>query len=318
MMKKILILLLVSILFIYCKQNEKTTTNEIVTNNKKDTVFVKENQVLFISPSLSNINEMKNEQGEDFYTIADDMNFYSANAFEFLDSIKVSYINVDSDHVIAYKKNGKTFYILPLQSKWYSLFNRDGKLIEVDLVNFKEDYKNITSLKNDNVATLLEKNRSKPDRVIEDLVFTKDNKGNLQVNTEILDYISKTTTRENGEYLFALEKYHQKYYNKTENWNSDEFVKIQAYIFNTTYPLLKKYWSDKSKDWYNGKPEYLLGSRGTWSDNQYYNIPNLEENVYDFIEILKETGRFTQFYCDGGRIPGTRHASGHADHLHGN
>lgn len=37
-----------------------------------------------------------------------------------------------------------------------------------------------------------------------------------------------------------------------------------------------------------------------------------------FIEILKDTGYFSQFYADGGKIPGTRHASGHADHLHGN
>ena len=36
-----------------------------------------------------------------------------------------------------------------------------------------------------------------------------------------------------------------------------------------------------------------------------------------FIEILKATGHFSKFYSDGGKIPGSSHASGHADHLHG-
>ncbi len=36
-----------------------------------------------------------------------------------------------------------------------------------------------------------------------------------------------------------------------------------------------------------------------------------------FVQLLKNTGQFSVFYSDGGRIPGTRHAAGHRDHLHG-
>lgn len=37
-----------------------------------------------------------------------------------------------------------------------------------------------------------------------------------------------------------------------------------------------------------------------------------------FIELLKETKQFTVFYTEGGKIPGTKHASNHKDHLHVN
>lgn len=37
-----------------------------------------------------------------------------------------------------------------------------------------------------------------------------------------------------------------------------------------------------------------------------------------FIEILKESGLFSTFYTDNGKIPGSVHSSGHADHIHGN
>ncbi len=37
-----------------------------------------------------------------------------------------------------------------------------------------------------------------------------------------------------------------------------------------------------------------------------------------FIELLKETGQFSTFYTHNGKIPGSVHAKGHADHLHGN
>lgn len=36
-----------------------------------------------------------------------------------------------------------------------------------------------------------------------------------------------------------------------------------------------------------------------------------------FITLLRATGQFSTFYSDNGLIPGSTHASGHADHLHG-
>ena len=69
---------------------------------------------------------------------------------------------------------------------------------------------------NSNLNLLLSKNSSTPEKVVDNLIFTKDENNSLQINKEILDYISKNTTRENSTYLFALEKHQEKYYNKSE------------------------------------------------------------------------------------------------------
>ena len=124
--------------------------------------------------------------------------------------------------------------------------------------------------------------RPSPENTVDNLIFTRDKSDSLQINTEILDYISKNTNRENSAYLFALEDYGKKS-RESIGWSIDEFSKIKAYIFNTSYPLRKKYWNDKFDEWYNGKPENFLGSRGMWEENNYYGLPKLEEYVRDFI-----------------------------------
>ncbi len=128
---------------------------------------------------------------------------------------------------------------------------------------------------------MLQENKSTPEKVVDELIFTKDKNDSLQINTEILDYISKTTTRENNAYLFSLENYAYKNRNR-EHWKISDRAKIGAYIFNTTYPLRKKYWADKFDEWYGGKPEELLGSGSYWQENNYYGLPKLEEYERDF------------------------------------
>ena len=128
---------------------------------------------------------------------------------------------------------------------------------------------------------MLQENKSTPEKVVDELIFTKDKNDSLQINTETLDYISKNTTRENSAYLFALENYVQK--NREDlGWSHEEFAKIKGFIFNTTYPLRKKYWADKFDEWYGGKPEELLGSGSYWQENNYYGLPKLEEYERDF------------------------------------
>jgi len=284
-MNKIILILLLNMLFISCKEQEKKISiNQTVLINKKDTIFIENNQVLFITPSSDNFEEMKKRMGEEnFYTIADDANFYGANAYQFLDSLKVSYKSANSTNIIAYKKKEKTIIISPLQEKWYSLLNKEGKLIEIDLVTFEDDYKKILlkpSNKQD-ISLIMRENISTPEKIIDNLIFTKDKKDNLEINTEILDYVSKTTTRKNSNYLFALENFGYENRN-SEYWSSDEMSKIKAYIFNTTYPLRKKYWNDKFNEWYSGKPENYLGDGLSWKENNYYGLPKLEEYVDDF------------------------------------
>ena len=149
--------------------------------------------------------------------------------------------------------------------------------IEEDMVYIddkKESY-------NFSIEDLLQENKSTPEKVVDELIFTKDKNDSLQINTEILDYISKTTTRENNAYLFSLENYAYKNRNR-EHWKISDRAKIGAYIFNTTYPLRKKYWADKFDEWYGGKPEELLGSGSYWQENNYYGLPKLEEYERDF------------------------------------
>ena len=82
-----------------------------------------------------------------------------------------------------------------------------------------------------NLNLLLSKNSSTPEKVVDNLIFTKDENNSLQINKEILDYISKNTTRENSGYLVALENYIIKYrYTYREVWGSENFSKI-IYIF---------------------------------------------------------------------------------------
>ncbi|WP_313375648.1 hypothetical protein [Chishuiella sp.] len=147
-------------------------------------------------------------------------------------------------------------------------------VIKQNKVPLANDFSLLEKVMQDNITT--------PEMVIDYLVFTKDNKGNLEINTEILDYISKTTTKENSSYLFALENYGQKS-RSSLGWSIDEFAEIRGYIFNTSYPLRRKYWSDKYEEWYNGEPKYIFGDSDSWRDNDYYGLPHLKEYVKDFI-----------------------------------
>ncbi|TGN22995.1 hypothetical protein [Empedobacter tilapiae] len=283
-MKNIILILLLNGLFVSCKYKEsKISTNEVVSIEIKDTIFIENNQVLFIIPSSNNYDEMKKRIGEEnFYTIADDANFYSANAHQFLDSLKIKYKNAKSDDIVAYKNDKKTIIVQLLQEKWYTLFNKNGELSKIDLVTFEEDYKNIL-LKSPNkqdISFVMRESISSPKKVVDNLIFTRDKNDSLQINTKILDYISENTTIKNSGYLIALEDYGYLYRN---NWTIKEISEIRAYIFNTSYPLRKKYWSDKFEEWYGGKPENYIGDSDFWKKNNYYGLPKLEEYVRDFI-----------------------------------
>ena len=174
----------------------------------------------------------------------------------------------------------------------FKINKKDNKISLKQYLNkkeiYSEDYRltkdlKLTKMNEVNISLLMEENLFSPEKVVDNLIFTKDKNDNLQINKEILDYISKNTTRENSTYLIALENYIVKYrYTYREVWGSENFSKILAYIFNTTYPLRKKYWADKFNEWYGGKPEELLGSGSYWQENNYYGLPRLEEYERDF------------------------------------
>lgn len=117
----------------------KRFENEIVSG-KSDTILLKEPIVLFISPSPKEIEKLKKKYKDDFYTIADDANFYFANATEYLDSLKKKSLNYHKDIIMSYK-NGTELTIIPkYKNPWYVVFYKSGTYKIVDLLNFKEEY----------------------------------------------------------------------------------------------------------------------------------------------------------------------------------
>ena len=123
--------------------------------------------------------------------------------------------------------------------------------------------------------------------------------------------------------------------------HGDDWIKPEKAfaISDAVYKLVKEYPNQKLRinDCSAYNPSYNLEhsktgahSRGEGFDCKFFtengegsnNINSLTAEDIKinsrFIELLKETKQFTAFYTDGGKIPGTKHASNHKDHLHAN
>ncbi|GAB1858682.1 hypothetical protein MHTCC0001_35220 [Flavobacteriaceae bacterium MHTCC 0001] len=98
--------------------------NIIVSKSQIDTsdVYNADNQsVIFISPNEKEINKMKKKLGEDdFYTVVDDINYYSSQAYDFLESRTMKSYHTDKRFVRFTMKNGDTVYVdtEKVESKW--------------------------------------------------------------------------------------------------------------------------------------------------------------------------------------------------------
>lgn len=119
-----------------CKKNGNT----LIPIHSKDTLWLKEKTVVLVSPSLKKIEKLKKEQGEDFYTIADDANYYYANATEHMDSLHEKYTSQNETVILAYKDGTKTKVIPTQKSDWYSILYKKRNFKVVDLINFTEEY----------------------------------------------------------------------------------------------------------------------------------------------------------------------------------
>lgn len=64
--------------------------------NGNDVQTISETSVLVVNPTDEQIEEMKEEYGEeDFYTIADDASFYQAGALSLIDSLGIKKVNAE-------------------------------------------------------------------------------------------------------------------------------------------------------------------------------------------------------------------------------
>lgn len=136
-MKNLLLTVLITFFSVACnKSQEKTNAASL----KSDTLVLKDQDIVFVSPGDQTIAALKKKNGEDFYTIADDANNYFSEASTYLDSLKVSYKNADDTKVFAYKKDNTIVAIPKYKSPWYAIFYKDGKYEIVDLINVREEY----------------------------------------------------------------------------------------------------------------------------------------------------------------------------------
>ena len=207
-------------------------------------------------------------EGNDYYAGVFYVYYFDKKKLYEIGTFSLRYPNIEDDR----KSEEVNFKVENEYNKVFIQIFKNNKFLknEVFIISDKEKLKKFEN-ENDFINYLMQKNLSTPENLINYLVFTRDKNDSLQINSEILDYISKTTTRENSNYLIALEDYGYKYRN-SEIWSIDEFAKIKAYIFNTTYPLRKKYWEDKFDEWYGGNPDNFLGVGSIWIDNDC-NLP---------------------------------------------
>ncbi|MBS7563035.1 hypothetical protein KHS38_01345 [Mucilaginibacter sp. Bleaf8] len=136
-MRNLLLVVIIIVFTVGCNRSQKT---EKPGSLKFDTITLKDNEVLFISPSDKNIKELKKKHGKGFYTIADDANNYFSEASSYLDSQKTPYKNYDDDKIIVFKKNNKTYKIPKYKSPWYLIFYKDEKYELLDLISIKDRY----------------------------------------------------------------------------------------------------------------------------------------------------------------------------------
>ena len=158
-MNKTIIILFLSFFIFSCKNEDKTLSTKNSGNSKiveqSQGQILNENCVVFISPSSNKIDLLKKKLGNDFYTIADDINFYSANASEFLDSLKVKHIEADETTLLSFNDNsGKLTKIEAVKNKndWYAiLYNNNDKKFEItNLVDFNTNYKSFFKIQVNN------------------------------------------------------------------------------------------------------------------------------------------------------------------------
>lgn len=117
---------------------------------KKDTTDLQEisgSVALIVFPTEEQINEMQEDYGEDnFYTVADDANYYQASAIGLIDSLQVETVNASS-RFVQFTGNDKT-WMLDLRGRktapWNIIFFKENKeplivpAVELDIPKIRE------------------------------------------------------------------------------------------------------------------------------------------------------------------------------------
>jgi|GEM_PF-597382 len=187
-------------------------------------------------------------------------------------------------------------------------------------------------------------------------IIAQNTLNNRYSNAEYVKVEGETTTNEFGlvqvtklgnPYIVNHDNEDTYIYEKLDGTNSnnakhgDDWMKPDKAnaLSNAIYNLVNEYPNQKIvlNDCSAYNPSYNLGhaANGAHSKGEAFDCKFLTTNgngINDiskltaddikinarFVEILKATGKFSTFYSDNGKIPGSTHVSGHKDHLHGN
>ena len=143
-MKKMIHMFLILLLIFSCKQEPKFTNNNFASKSVSDTIVIndKTDKVIFIKPTIKYLDSIKNtyKNQDDFYTIADDSNFYIAEAGNFLKENKMDTINVYNNKIL---KIGNSIIKLSEYKPWsLLLYKKNKNIINVFPVDIEKEFNN--------------------------------------------------------------------------------------------------------------------------------------------------------------------------------
>jgi hypothetical protein len=99
---------------------------------------------VYINPTIRQIDSMKTKgDSNDFYTIADDNQYYMYLSSQYLDSLKVRQINAESKGTMAFKTQSGQVFKVRLDTLYWGLilFNGKSQPIIADITDVDIDYK---------------------------------------------------------------------------------------------------------------------------------------------------------------------------------
>ncbi|SFI50031.1 hypothetical protein [Halpernia frigidisoli] len=202
-------LIIISTYFFFlsgCKKEQIVSAqNTISTKKKPDTVKIEDkNIVIFINPTLPYIDSLKNsyKNKDDFYTVADDANFYTAEAGDYIIKKGVDTININNRKIL---KIGTKVINISKYKPWTLLLYKKGE----------SQVKNIFSLDIENeFSNYYVKNKENSDGDLESvLINNKFNPSNILFKNEfdfntdgLKDYILILNKEDNLKTIILIER----------------------------------------------------------------------------------------------------------------
>ena len=142
----------------------------------------------------------------------------------------------------------------------------------------------------DLVGWVMKRNETKAKEFVNEFVFVRNCKGELEIRDGVLKYIEESTTEneKTHAYVDAIAAYDV--HNGNNNWNEKEILKIRAYIANTYDFLFSKFQTIGNTNigrfsylgliFYNSNKENgkeWNENEQNFKDNNYYNLPHLRD-----------------------------------------